>query len=231
MGPYFVAHPQYLLSPEYEYPPGHLYMYTDSSNHRTTQQHNTYTSHDYTLHRNEQNRSADLHWWFSFSISPLSPRSLLQRHKIIRYRDNNEHKLLLFIYGIFFYNRGFANFGKFLSDEAFYPVCQFHWFGFCATISSENLSTFVLQESMTQYTCRVCCGVLLFSENIIRSRWVKKGHILSHFPFSAFFHLIDVKGSWPYFGPDLIHFIFYSIWTGIIEQSNSKVWADIMQRF
>ena len=47
---------------------------------------------------------------------------------------------------------------------------------------------------------------------------------------------------WPDFGHDLIllliiHFVFYSIWTGIIEQSNSKVWANsnnyylIMQRF
>ena len=26
-----------------------------------------------------------------------------------------------------------------------------------------------------------------------------------------------IKGSWPYFGPDLIHFILFSIWAGIIR--------------
>ena len=40
--------------------------------------------------------------------------------------------------------------------------------------------------------------------------------------------------TWSQFGPDLIHFVFYSKWTGIInilEESHSKVWVNIMQRF
>ena len=49
-----------------------------------------------------------------------------------------------------------------------------------------------------------------------------------------FFQLHDSKFSYTFKGswPDLIHFLFFSIWTGIISiQSNSKVWASIMQRF
>ena len=43
----------------------------------------------------------------------------------------------------------------------------------------------------------------------------------------------SLKGySWPDFGPDLIHFVLYSIWKGIQNSLyNSIVWANIMQRF
>ena len=94
---------------------------------------------------------------------------------------------------------------------------------------SLNLMSVLKQETrfvMTQFLCDLfICLLRPKSINI----WIgiSKQFVMSILsPYS-------LKGSWPNFGPDLIHFVFYSLCykQASLEQSNSTVWGNIMQRF